>query len=131
MLLSYALPDPYDTELMDECPAVVRPLLELESKVPGSWYVNAIATHEQFRGRGVASALLSVCEDLAWAASAMSLSLILASDNRVARALYLKLGYEELGSRPLVAFPGGPGSGRWLLMVQRLRQMGTGRTNLA
>jgi ribosomal protein S18 acetylase RimI-like enzyme len=120
MLLSYSLADPYDKEMINDCPAVVRPLLELESEVPGSWYVNAIATYEQFRGRGVASALMSACEELARAASASMLSLIVSSDNRVAQAFYLKLGYEEIGSRPMVAFTGGPGDRHWLLMAKRL-----------
>jgi ribosomal protein S18 acetylase RimI-like enzyme len=120
MLLSYALPDPYELPMANECPPVVRPLLELESKVPGSWYVNAIATHEPFRGRGVASALMATSEDLARAAAATSLSLIVSSENRLAHGLYLKLGFEAVESRPLVPFPGGPNGGEWLLMVKSL-----------
>lgn len=120
MLLSYALPDPYDIGEIVDSPAVVRPLLELEAHVPGSWYVNAIATYEHFRGRGVASALMSTCKGIAEAASASSLSLIVSSENRVAHGFYLKLGYEELASRPLGAFPGGPDGGHWLLMVKYL-----------
>ena len=120
MMLSYLLPDPYGTGELDSCPAIVRPLLELESMVPGSWYVNAIATYEQFRGRGVASALMSECDDHARKAGATKLSLIVASENEGARALYLKLGYREIGSRPLLGYPGGPGGGEWLLMVRNL-----------
>jgi len=121
MLLSYQLPDPYDLGELDSYPAVVRPLVELEAKVPGSWYVNAIATYEQFRGRGVASALMSACEDFAQTARATKLSLIVASENAGAHALYLKLGYQEIASKPLVVFPGGPDGGEWLLMVKNLR----------
>ena len=120
MTLSYALPDPYDLGVMDDCPAVIRSLLELEAMVPGSWYVNAIATYEHFRGRGVASALMSTCEKTALAASATSLSLIVSSENRLAQSFYLKLGYEELASRPVISFPGGPGGGQWLLMAKDL-----------
>ena len=121
MLLSYGLPDPYDIGALDDCPAVVRPLVELEARVPGSWYINAIATYERFRGRGVASALMSAGQDMAHAARATRLSLIVASENEGAHALYLKLGYQEIGSRPIVAFPGGPQSGQWLLMVRSVR----------
>jgi ribosomal protein S18 acetylase RimI-like enzyme len=120
MLLSYLLPDPYDIGDLDSYPAVIRPLVELEAKVPGSWYVNAIATYEQFRGCGVASALMSACEGFAQAARATELSLIVASENEGAYALYLKLGYQEIASRPLLVFPGGPGGGEWLLMVKNL-----------
>jgi len=121
MLLSYALPDPYDTEALHDCPAVVRPLLELEANAPGSWYINAIATYEQFRGRGVASTLMSACEDDARAANVSTLSLIVASENRLAHSLYRKLGYREVDSRPLIDFPGGPHGGNWLLMTTGLR----------
>jgi ribosomal protein S18 acetylase RimI-like enzyme len=120
MLLSYPLPDPYDTSELDDYPAVVRPLVELEAQAPGSWYINAIATYEQFRGRGVASALMSLCENMAREAHASGLSLIVASENKVAHGLYLKLGYREIESRPLVSFPGGPEGGQWLLMVKNL-----------
>ncbi len=120
MLLSYQLPDPYDLGELDSYPAIVRPLVELEAKAPGSWYVNAIATYEQFRGRGVASALMSACEEFAQKERATKLSLIVASENEGARALYLKLGYQEIASRPLVVFPGGPDGGEWLLMVKNL-----------
>jgi len=47
-------------------------------------------------------------------------SLIVASENKVAHATYLKLGNREIGSRPLVTFPGGPGGGQWLLMAKKL-----------
>ena len=121
MLLSYPLPDPYEIGELDDYPAPVRPLVELESEAPGSWYVNAIATYEKFRGRGVASALMAHCQDLATAVGATRLSLIVASENTGAHALYLKLGYREIASRPLVPYPGGPDDGRWLLMAKDLR----------
>jgi ribosomal protein S18 acetylase RimI-like enzyme len=118
MLLSYLLPDPYDTGELDDYPAVIRPLVELEAKAPGSWYINAIATYPNFRGRGVASTLMSLGEEMARDAHASGLSLIVASENRVANGLYVKLGYQEIESRPLVSFPGGPDGGEWLLMVK-------------
>jgi ribosomal protein S18 acetylase RimI-like enzyme len=121
MVLGYRLPDPYEIGNLEDYPAVVRPLVELEAIVGGSWYINAIATYEQFRGRGVASALLTACEATADRAGASRLSLIVASENRGAHALYLKRGYREIGSRPLIAFRGGPDGGQWLLMVRDLR----------
>ena len=121
MVLGYRLPDPYEIGNLDDYPAVVRPLVELEAVVAGSWYINAIATYEQFRGRGVASALMRACAEMAGRAGATKLSLIVASENRGAHALYLKLGYREIGARPLIAFRGGPQGGQWLLMVRDLR----------
>jgi ribosomal protein S18 acetylase RimI-like enzyme len=120
MLLSYLLPDPHDAGDLDDYPAVIRPLVELEAKAPGTWYINAIATYQQFRGRGVASALMSLGEHMARDAHASGLSLIVASENKMAHGLYVKLGYQEIESRSLVAFPGGPAGGEWLLMVKNL-----------
>jgi len=121
MVLGYRLPDPYELGNLDDYPSVVRPLVELEAVASGSWYINAIATYEQFRGRGVASALMSACAESADRAGAPRISLIVASENQGAHALYHKLGYREIGARPLVAFPGGPEAGQWLLMVRDLR----------
>lgn len=120
MLLSYRLPDPDAAPDPGTHPATVRPLVELESMVPGSWYVNAIATHESFRGRGVGTALLGCCEDLAGKAGAGRLSLIVASENGRAFALYKRLGYRPIASRLLVAYPGGPRGGEWILMVKKV-----------
>ena len=120
MLLSYRLPDPYEAGDLDSLSAVIRPLVELEALAPGSWYLNAIATYQQFRGRGVGSALMADSEEPARAAGARQMSLIVASENLGAHALYRKLGYREIASRPLVVFPGGPEGGEWLLMVSDL-----------
>ena len=120
MLLGYRLPDPYEAGDDGDYPEFIKPLVALEAQVPGSWYINAIATYAAFRGRGVATALMADCENRALSASVSRFSLIVASENRGAHALYLKLGFHEVASRPLVAFPGGPGGGLWLLMVRAL-----------
>lgn len=120
MLLGYRLPDPYDAGDTDSLPDVVRPLVELECQAPGTWYLNALATYEPFRGQGVASKLMSTCDDIACSAGATRLSLIVASENTGAHRLYLKLGYKEVASRPMEVYPGGPRGGDWLLMLRDL-----------
>jgi ribosomal protein S18 acetylase RimI-like enzyme len=120
MELSYRLPDVYDPGELDDLPEVIHPLVHLEAEAPGSWYINAIATYESFRGRGVASKLMSGCETLSREAGASGISLIVSSENRGAHALYLKLGYREVASRPIITYPGGPAGGAWLLMVKPL-----------
>lgn len=120
MLLGYPLPDPYDLASLDDVPEVVRPALELESRVPGSWYVNAVATVESFRRRGVATALLRHAEDLAHAAGAPSVSLIVAEDNEGARRLYDALDFDTVARRATVAFPGCAHEGDWLLLAKTL-----------
>lgn len=120
MLLGYRQPDPYDTGDLDAVSPILRPLIELESIAPGSWYVNAIATYEQFRGRGVGNALMDAAERRAQSKGARELSLIVASRNTGAYAMYRHRGYAESARLALVRYPKGPPGGDWVLMVKRL-----------
>ncbi len=120
MLLGYRLPDPYDTGPLNEIPAVVQPLLALESLAPGSWYVNAVATDSAYRGQGLGRQLMELAEQLASAANAKALSLIVAEQNDLARRLYEKIGYQTIARRPIVQFPGCPHTGDWILMKKDL-----------
>ncbi|NGP53515.1 GNAT family N-acetyltransferase [Thioalkalivibrio sp. XN8] len=125
MLLGYPLPDPCDTSGLAAAPPVVRPLLELEARAPGSWYVNAVAALPQFRGRGVGTFLMNIAEFLARAAGAPATSLVVAEDNAGAMRLYQRLGYEVLDRRPVARFPGCHHTGDWLLMCKNLRRPAT------
>ena len=40
----------------------MRPLVLLEAKAPGSWYVNVLATFPEFRRQGIGVQLLAVAE---------------------------------------------------------------------
>lgn len=126
MLLGYQQDDPYSLDDIDDYPALVRPLVELEDLAPGSWYVNALAVYPAFRRQGLAAGLLQEAERLALAQSIDELSLIVASENRGAVALYQSLGYEHTASRPLVDYPGAPHGGDWWLMVKRLSSRARG-----
>ena len=48
-----------------DTPPIFVPLLELEALAPGSWYLNVLATHEAFRGKGLGSALLAHADRIA------------------------------------------------------------------
>ncbi|SFU74014.1 GNAT family N-acetyltransferase [Halomonas korlensis] len=120
MLLGYRLPDSDETGPSDEIPSVVRPLVELEALVPGSWYVNAVATDSTFRGQGVGRKLMEWAEHLANASNAKALSLIVAQDNARARKLYEQLGYQVIAQRPIVSFPRCPHTGNWMLMKKAI-----------
>ena len=120
MILSYRQPDPYQTGPLAELPEVVRPLVTLEARAPGSWYVNAIATFEQHRGKGVARELMADAEVLARAAGCSLMSLIVASENAGARRLYRQLGFDDAASLPVVPYPGALHGGSWVLMLKRL-----------
>jgi len=118
MALAYRQPDPYDVGNLSDYPAVVRPLVELEAKVPGSWYLNAIATYPEFRGRGVARRLIQDTEAMAKVAGCKVVSLIVASENNGAVGLYEYLGYTTIDSLPLIAIPDSDHGGEWLLMTK-------------
>jgi len=116
MLLGYRLPDPYETGPLDQLPAVVRPLVELEALVPGAWYINAVATCTEYRGRGIGRELMAWADQCADSCGAVNLTLIVAEENTGARKLYEKLGYRVVAKRAIVPFPGCPHTGDWMLL---------------
>jgi ribosomal protein S18 acetylase RimI-like enzyme len=120
-LVGYRLDDPYDLEAsLAETPEIVRPLVRLEAKAPGSWYVNVLATFPEFRRRGIGARLLDIAETKAREERAPSLSVIVASWNEPASRLYASAGYAGLASEPAILFPGCPHQGDWVLMVRSL-----------
>jgi ribosomal protein S18 acetylase RimI-like enzyme len=90
--------------------------VELELKVPRSWYINAVATFESERGRGVARSLIADAEVQAVDHDVDQISLIVASANLRARKLYQYLGFDVVDSLPVVPYPGSFYDGDWLLM---------------
>ena len=118
MLVGYRLPDPYDAGDLDDLPAVVRPLVELESLAPGSWYVNVLAVFPGRQGRGLGSKLLTLADRLGQESGARDLSIIVAEENSGASALYQRNGFRATARRPVVTFPGFAHGGDWLLMAR-------------
>jgi ribosomal protein S18 acetylase RimI-like enzyme len=118
LLLGYRLADPYDTGDLSALPATVRPLIELESEAPGSWYVNALAVFPEYRGKGLGTLLLGEAERLARETRAPMLSIVVAEQNEGARRLYERTGYRAVARRRVVAFPGFAHTGDWLLMTK-------------
>ena len=118
MVMGYRQPDPYSDTNLAHVPAVMRPVIELESLVPGSWFVKALALLPDYRGRGLGSELLGLARTLAMDGEARKLSLIVAADNEGACRLYQRSGYRAIAQRPVVDFPGAPHGGVWSLMVQ-------------
>jgi ribosomal protein S18 acetylase RimI-like enzyme len=118
MLVDYRLDDPYDTGDLSALPDVVRPLIELEAKAPGSWYVNVLAVFPEFRSHGIGARLLAFSEQRARAQGATSMSIIVASENAGAIRLYARSGYRENARAPAVQFPGCAHGGDWVLLVK-------------
>ena len=93
--------------------------MELEAGAPGSWYINAIATFENHRGKGVARLLIEDAERQARSDGCDRLSLIVASENPGAKRLYEKLGYADVSAKPVIRFPGFAHGGDWVLMIKQ------------
>ena len=123
-LVGYRLDDPYDLGDLEQAPPVVRPLVLLEAKARGSWYVNVLATFPEFRRCGIGIELLGIAEGKAREEGAHALSVIVAAENERAARLYAAAGYEALATEPIFAFPGCPHGGDWLLMVKPLPAYG-------
>lgn len=121
MVIGYRLNDPYDPGDTASTPEAFRPAIELEALVPGSWYVNVVAVHSEYRGQGFGSRLLKHASELARRAGSTTMSIIFESNNQGAYRLYQKLGYREKARRPRISFPGDPtGSEEWVLMTRPL-----------
>ena len=119
-LVGYRLGDPYTLGALNDMPAIVHPLVRLEAKAPGSWYVNVLATFPEFRRRGIGARLLAIAEQKGREQGASSLSVIVGGWNDGAARLYTSAGYAALASEPAILFPGCPHEGNWVLMVRPL-----------
>ncbi|WP_020680652.1 GNAT family N-acetyltransferase [Marinobacterium rhizophilum] len=118
MLLSYRLPDPYEVGDITQYPELIRPLVTLEARVPGSWYINAIATHENCRGQGVARRLMADASRQSRENNCTLMSLIVASENHAAIQLYASTGFSSIHTLPVVSYPGCLHGGEWVLMTK-------------
>lgn len=126
-LVGYRLDDPYNLEgSLAETPDIVRPLVRLEAKAPGSWYVNVLATFPEFRRRGIGARLLAIAAEKAREQGARSLSVIVGSWNGGAARLYTGAGYDATAREKAILFPGCPHQGDWVLMVRSLTKHSRG-----
>ncbi len=119
-LIGYPLPDTPEAINYDEMPAMFVPLQELENLVPGTWYVNVLATFPEHRGKGYGSDLLSIAEQLAVDTGRSGLSIIVSDANTGARRLYERSGYVELATRPMIKESWENAGENWVLLERRL-----------
>ena len=65
MLLAYRLADAEHADDLEDFPAFIRPLIELEQCVHGSFYINMLATYPDYRNQAVGSTLMGLADKLA------------------------------------------------------------------
>lgn len=121
MLLAYRLPDPEDAGEIEEFPEFIRPLIELEQCVPGSYYINMLAAYPEFRGHGVGTELMRIVDGLAQDAGCETISVEVFEQNAGALRLYQRLGYDIVDQRDVITHPCHPYDGRILLLTKAAR----------
>jgi len=75
MLLAYRLPDTGDADDLRDYPEFIRPMIELEQCVPGSYYINMLATYPVYRNQAVGTTLMDYANGLAANAGCSIISL--------------------------------------------------------
>lgn len=118
--ISFPLADPYDMGDLLSQPAYIRPLIELEARAPGSWYINVLATYPEHRGKGHATALLKDSFTTGRTKGHQTASLIVASENTPACKLYESLGFKKVANAPIIPIPDLEMKGNWLLLEKAL-----------
>src|SRR5262245_57713013 len=100
-----------------DTPDYVRPLVDLETSVPGSWLLLVIATYPEYRGRGFGALLMEHARQCALRDGASEMSLVTEDTNLSALRLYLRHGFREAETRPWLGYDGLSGPTKWIRLV--------------
>lgn len=92
------------------------PLQQLEDLVPGTWYVNVLATYPDYRGKGYGTELLKVAQEIARSTNASGMSIMVSDANTGARRLYERNGFKEIASRDMVKEEWKNDGDKWILL---------------
>lgn len=118
MMLAYRLPDEDGSEDLDSLPEFIRPLVELEQCVSGSFYINMLATFPEYRNQGVGSTLMGQVDRLAIKANCHKSSIEVFDQNVAALRLYQRLGYSIIDRRQVIPHPCHPYDGDIILLTR-------------
>ena len=121
-LVGYLLNTPAEPSDYASMPPLFVPLQQLEDEVPGTWYVNVLATLPEYRGQGLGSRLLALADELAEKEGASGLSIIVSNANTGAARLYERHGYGERDRRPMVKEGWSNPGTEWVLLAKPSRR---------
>jgi len=127
MILAYRLPDAENAEDPEDFPAFIRPLIELEQCVPGSFYINMLAAYPKYRNQAVGTRLMGLADGLAARAGCSLLSVEVFEQNDGALRLYRRLGYSIEQRRPVVPHACHPYEGDVVLLTKPVSVTGDSR----
>lgn len=119
-LIGYPLANQPAPANYSEMPPLFVPLQALEDMVPGTWYINVLATYPEHRGKGYGTALLKQAEVFAAKQRKRGLSIIVSDANPDARRLYERNGYCEVGRRAMVKENWDNSGKNWILLARML-----------
>lgn len=114
--LSHKLPQQASLSNLHEHPEPVIPLLMLETKAPGAWYLHLVVVDENSRNLGVAKLMFKDALRLAREAGCDEIVLIVNSANRAALSLYGSLGFTSKDQIPAVPYPNCLNGSHWILL---------------
>jgi len=120
MMLAYRLPEIEDAENLNDLPKFIRPLVELEQCVPGTYYINMIAAFPESRNMGIGSKLMYVANQLAKKSGCDTLSIEVFEQNERALRLYQREGFEVIESRPVIPHSCHPYNTNILLLTRNV-----------
>lgn len=101
-------------------PEFIRPCIELENQVPGSFYINMLASYPQFRDQGNGTKLMAEAERQARERACNTLSIQVFEENQGALRLYQRLGYTLVDQRDLIPHPCFRYTGQVLLLTKKI-----------
>lgn len=120
LLIGYRLSDTPEAIDPNDFPDLLRPLIELEQCVPGSYYINILASYPEFQGQGIGAAMIDRAQWIGHQLGCQMMSLQVFEENSNAVRFYRREGFSILDHRPVVPHPCYPYTGRVLLMTKAI-----------
>jgi len=118
MILAYRLPDEEDAVKIEEYPEFIRPMIELEQCVPGSFYINMIATYPKYRNMSIGTRLMGIIDELADQAGCEIISVQVFEQNVRAVRLYRRMGYNPVATKSVIEHPCHPYTSNLVLLTR-------------